>query len=392
MQVTIPPATIPSWQCLFSGLTPEQLGFFSWHHPKKGLLNSYIWRDNSIFSQINKRSFIMNVPGTYPSWKVNGEMIAGMMSPKISCFPPELNFILGKNWIINGKSVKESFKAFHLKSKLFLRKLEEDFDFMVYVIKIPDNATHTSKTDHLTTLKMIYRSYVEIDKFLGEILRSNKVKNLVIFSDHGLKHFKYEFYLKRWLEKKRLLFLNNLQGQILSNILLKLYDYFRFLDISSPIKKYINSYIKNKKMKKPKKKGTPQPNLGNKTRIQGFTANVGAIFLNDKDKKKKDKIILSLQNDLTFKKVIPYDIEGFPDLFIILDDKYLFGKESSLYLKRKRDTYKHHEIGMFLAYGTDIKAGRSDNISYLDVAPTILRLLNVIKPEYMKGKALPIFN
>ena len=71
LKVTIPPITIPSWPCIFSGLTPKQLGFYYFTHPEKGLFNSSFWRDMSIFSQIRDRSFILNVPGTYPAWKIN---------------------------------------------------------------------------------------------------------------------------------------------------------------------------------------------------------------------------------------------------------------------------------------------------------------------------------
>ncbi|MFX1269290.1 MAG: alkaline phosphatase family protein, partial [Promethearchaeota archaeon] len=80
LKVTIPPVTIPSWPCLFSGLTPEQLGYYFFDHPKKGLFSSKQWQDQSIFSIPKIRQFVLNVPGTYPAWKINGEMITGMMS------------------------------------------------------------------------------------------------------------------------------------------------------------------------------------------------------------------------------------------------------------------------------------------------------------------------
>lgn len=92
LRVTIPPVTIPSWSCLFSGITPYQLGYYWFTHPKKGLFNSYVWRKKSIFSHSQLKSFILNVPGTYPGWKINGEMITGMLSPVISCYPKELKF------------------------------------------------------------------------------------------------------------------------------------------------------------------------------------------------------------------------------------------------------------------------------------------------------------
>ena len=109
--------------CIFSGMKPEQLGFNFFSHPKKGFFNSNWWRNFSIFSLTNLKSFILNVPGTYPAWKINGEMIAGMMSPSFSSYPPELKLGLEKNWIISGKTVMEVFKAFELKKNLFLKNV-----------------------------------------------------------------------------------------------------------------------------------------------------------------------------------------------------------------------------------------------------------------------------
>ena len=107
LQVTIPPATIPSWACSFSGLTPEQLGFYYFASPSLGLFSSHSWRDLSVFSLLNERMFVMNVPGSYPVWKISGEMIGGMMSPKLNTYPPELKFGLPKDYVISGKNIKD---------------------------------------------------------------------------------------------------------------------------------------------------------------------------------------------------------------------------------------------------------------------------------------------
>ena len=42
LNVTIPPITVPSWPCLFSGLTPSQLGYNYFSVPGKGLFNTLI--------------------------------------------------------------------------------------------------------------------------------------------------------------------------------------------------------------------------------------------------------------------------------------------------------------------------------------------------------------
>ncbi|MHA1755123.1 MAG: alkaline phosphatase family protein, partial [Promethearchaeota archaeon] len=238
LKVPIPPVTIPSWPCLFSGLTPEQLGFYYFTHPKKGLFNSNFWKDFSIFSLLKKKIFVLNVPGTYPAWPITGEMITGMLSPSISCYPPELKVILKNNWIIDGENVEESFEAFEKKSKFFLKKIEEDFDLMVYVIRIPDNITHRAHVRKERIFNLILKSYIKIDKFLGELLKNENIENIFLFSDHGLRFYGRGFYIRRWLEKKGLLYINEPKGKKIISILLKLYDFIRDFINSSVVRNF----------------------------------------------------------------------------------------------------------------------------------------------------------
>ncbi|MFW9882211.1 MAG: hypothetical protein ACFFG0_54810, partial [Candidatus Thorarchaeota archaeon] len=93
------------------------------------------------------------------------------------------------------------------------------------------------------------------------------------------------------------------------------------------------------------------------TTVLNFFGNTGGIFLKDTDKKKKKLIKVSLEKDKKVKEVIFVEKEGFPDLFIILKDKYLFNHESSLFVSRGRNSINHSEYGLFIAYGKDITKG-----------------------------------
>jgi len=388
LQVTIPPSTVPSWPCLFSGLTPEKLGYYFFDHPNKGLFNSYVWRDKSIFSIIKKKSFILNVPGTYPAWKINGEMITGILSPKFSSFPPELKFFLSNHWIIEGKNIPEIFKAFEIKKKLFLQKLKEDFEFLVLVIRLPDSISHHSAMDRRYLTNYIHLGYKKIDDFLGEILKLRNFDNLIIFSDHGLKYYDYEFSIRRWLEKKGLIFINNMDKGKIFTIFAKLYDIFRpFIKIN---------YQKYFKIKKTILKDVIEDTISTRkdkdnTRAISFGSNVGALFLCGKDKIKKEKIKKVLEKDKRIKFVKKSNIDGFPDLFIVLNDKYYFNHQSSLFITRGRNTIAHSELGLFIAYGKNIMQGKKKLVNYIDIAPTILKLFNIKKKKYMEGEPLNIF-
>ena len=87
-----------------------------------------MWREKSIFSITDLRIFALNVPGTFPAWEINGQMITGILSPSFSSFPKELEQTYNKNWIIEGRTLSEIFKAFEVKKNLLLKKIEENFD------------------------------------------------------------------------------------------------------------------------------------------------------------------------------------------------------------------------------------------------------------------------
>ncbi|MFX0178498.1 MAG: alkaline phosphatase family protein, partial [Candidatus Hodarchaeota archaeon] len=388
LKVTIPPVTIPSWPCLFSGLNPEQLGYYFFDHPRKGLFSSKEWQKESLFSIPKLKHFVLNVPGTYPAWKINGEMITGMMSPKISCFPSELRILIRNDWIIDGETVSDIFKAFEMKKRLFLRKLKEDFNLLSYVIRVPDVLSHHTHLGTDIVKSYISLGYKKIDDFLGEILENNSFDNLFIFSDHGLKFYGYEFNLRRWLEKNNILYINKSRGRKLFTLITKIYDYFRpFVKID--YKKY--HFLKKSILKNVIDDSISIQDKVNETSVVNFLSNVGGLFLKGIDKSKNKIIIESLKMDRRVQKVKSMDIEGFPDMFIILKDKYIFNHQSSLFVTRRRNSINHSQFGLFIAYGKNIKQVNLKSVYYKDVAPTILKLFKTEKLTHMTGKPLEIF-
>lgn len=388
LKVSIPPVTIPSWPCLFSGMTPEQLGYYWFDHPQKGLFNSIKWRDFSIFSNLDLKIFALNVPGTYPAWKINGEMISGMLSPAISCFPPELKFFIKKDWIIDGKNPNDIFKAFEIKNRLFLAKLKENFNLLVYVIRVPDGLTHTTHLSSEEVFNYINLGYKNIDKFLGDVLNSKIFDNILIFSDHGIKIYRHEFNMRRWLEKKGLLFINQSKANKIYSIIAKIFDIFRpFIRIDYRKYNLLKKSILSKIVKEP----SSTQEKKNETRVLHFYGNVGGLYLKSEDKFKKEKIKRELEKDKKIKEVLSYELEGFPDLFIVLNEKYIFNHNSSYFVIRGRNSINHSQYGFFIAYGKDIKKGKSEIVNYDEIAPTILKLYGIHKKNHMMRDSLDIF-
>jgi predicted AlkP superfamily phosphohydrolase/phosphomutase len=354
------------------------------------LFNSSVWKDRSIFTLQNVKYFVLNVPGTYPAWKINGEMIAGMMSPSLSCYPPELTFFLNKNWIISGKSIQKIFKAFSIKKNLFIRKLTDPYDLFVYVIRLPDSLSHRAKANRNLLTKYMKIAYKKIDDLIGQILKDPAVENLIIISDHGLKYYEQGFCIKRWLEKKNLLFLNENKEEKLNNLFQNYYRMVKPYFKNFPFKKYIRKNFKPKEKTQEiiKRKSTK---IINKTRVQRLVGNVGGLFLSEKDKIKKEKIQEALKKDKDIVDSIKNELRGFPDFFIILKEKYVFITKPSFSVKIKRfNKINHAKSGLFIAYGRNVIEGYNEQVDYVNIAPTILRLLNIEQPIHMSGKALNI--
>lgn len=387
---TIPPVTIPSWPCLFSGMTPEQLGYCWFNNPLKGLFSSFKWQQRSLFSRESMKSFILNVPGTYPAWQINGEMITGMMSPSISTYPPELTSRLPKEWIINGKSIPEVFKAFDMKKQIFLERLKEDYNLLVYVIRVPDSISHHTHLDRNHISNYLEIGYKKIDEFLGEVMNSSNFDNLFIFSDHGLKFYNHEFYINNWLERKGLVKINKSTKQKIFSLIAKVYDYFRPI-----IKIDYRAYVKAKKrvkelLNKDILKSSRLDKGENASQAIAFSSNVGGLFLHNDDKMKKQAIVKMLHKERRIADVQTSEVQGFPDIFIILNEKYIFNHHSSLFTVRKCNSINHSSRGFFMAFGKNIKNGKMESINYRNVAPTILKLFSLRIPNYMTGKALDI--
>ncbi|MGB5910237.1 MAG: hypothetical protein WBH31_03475, partial [Promethearchaeia archaeon] len=127
------------------------------------------------------------------------------------------------------------------------------------------------------------------------------------------------------------------------------------------------------------------------SKVMSLFGNVGAIFLNEKEKGKKEEIIKKLNKEKRVREVISLEIDGFPDIIVVLDYKYLFDHNPSMYVIRGRNTMSHTQNGFFIAYGNNIKKNYLQYVNYKDIAPTILKFFGINKLDYMHGIPLDIF-
>jgi predicted AlkP superfamily phosphohydrolase/phosphomutase len=389
LKVTTPPVTIPSFPCIFSGLTVEDLGYSTFVIPSRGIFSSEQWREKSVLSIKNIKTFSLNLPSTYPAWEINGEMITGMISPQLNskiCFPRNLFETLPKNWIIDGTNIDQTFKAFNMKKEYFFKQLKRDFDLLIYVIRIPDCVSHHPKMRLKDTNTAIEKGYIQIDSFLGEILKDSDFDNLFIVSDHGLKLYRYEFNIKRFLEKKGLIFQNTDKVSKILSVFIKLlgylnYNIFNTTYFHNKFKKFINKI----------KIFRSNPEIeSHSTKFVHFYSNYGGIFLSKEDKIKKELIRKVLIQNKCVNDVLIYNSSSLPDLIVILKEKFLYSVKSSFFIQNRFNSINHSDKGIFIAFGNNIIKGSAKETNYLNFIPTLLKLYNLKKPDHMKGNSLKI--
>lgn len=94
LESVIPPVTAPAWTSFMTGKNPDKHGIFDFlrfdHDDYKAKINNSrhirsktIWQ---LLSEHNRRLVILNLPYTYPTYEVNGVMVAGWDAPTNASF------------------------------------------------------------------------------------------------------------------------------------------------------------------------------------------------------------------------------------------------------------------------------------------------------------------
>jgi predicted AlkP superfamily phosphohydrolase/phosphomutase len=100
LESVVPPVTAPAWTSFMTGKNPNKHGIFDFTRFDP---NSYEWKINNsqhiqsktiwqILTEKKKRVVVLGLPYTYPTYKINGVMVAGWDAPTANSFtyPPEL--------------------------------------------------------------------------------------------------------------------------------------------------------------------------------------------------------------------------------------------------------------------------------------------------------------
>ena len=430
LKAPLPAESPVSWPVIFTGLNPGKTGLFGWHdysnpfrirlETSRKIVGKAIW---DILSAYGLKSIVVNVPMTYPPYRINGIMISGFPCPTNSlvAFPPSEEKKLRKYFpeykieptkitveyskIDEGLLLKEAINLTRTRTELCLHLMENyPWDFFFIVFTELDRVQHVFYEDDLQgshgRLLLYYLRF--LDNCLAKIISEVDEKTTVlILSDHGFEKVEKYIAINNLLEKigclKRPFKRIPLQDWFIFNLLRKMNISITY---QTALKILFRIPIVNSLRKQPFKLDE----------VKAYCPDLGYIYI--KEKRMINEIIeklYKLRDPETRKTVIrkiyrreelfsgPYQ-ENAPDLVVVPEEGYearsdgpsvIFPKD--LITPSKRGTHYGYasQLGIFVLYPP--LHGINQNIDVIkaeDVCPTILSLFNLPIPSYLDGTSL----
>jgi len=411
-----PPITVPAWAVMTTGRSPEELGVFGFRerigtsYTDISLVSSQsiklpgIW---DYLGQAGRRSCLFGVPPGYPAKSINGALVGCHLTPdhtspytnppelkkelesSAGAYIPDVNFRIEDRARVLNDLIEMTDQHAKMQRHLFSK---ERWDFFMSVEIGTDRVHHAFwkfsdphhplHTEDVVFSKAISEYYKLIDGQLHELLSMiDDDTLLMILSDHGAKAMQGAFCLNEWLIKEGYLVLKKSPSHIVrleeANV-----DWAR-------------------------------------TIAWGWGGYYARLFLNVKGREaqgcvaphEKDKVREKLLRDLNAVQtpdgeplgitvINPANTDGATDLMLYFGDLSWRSAgtigHGKIFLDRNDtgpDDAVHSKSGVFLLYDPKHTWGtRLDNgLDLIDVAPTILNLMDIPRVDGLKGKALDLY-
>ena len=414
-----PPITIPAWIVMVTGVNPGKLGLYGFRHRKDysyteiTLPTSLSVRNKRVWDYIGEAGMkvcLIGVPPTYPPRKVNGWLISCLMTPDTKrqyTYPPELKreiedlvgeYIIDVPFRREDREgvLKEIYEMTKRRFKVIKHLLvEKPWNFFMFVEIGLDRIQHAfwkyfDKEHHLyepgSKFKDVIKNYyIYLDEKIGEILSLiDEETAVMVVSDHGAKRMKGAFCVNEWLIRE---------------------GYLKLKEKVNEVKRLEEVEVD-----------------WSKTIAWGWGGYYARIFLNVKNRERNgvvdpedyekvrtelaEKIVKirgpngELWKNRVYKPEDLYPVcnGNPPDLIVYFDDLCWRSAgtigHGTLYLPENDlgpDDAVHDYDGIFIFYDPKRKIGRKIDVNILDIAPTILKSLNLPIPSQMEGKVAEVF-
>ncbi len=418
MRSSDPPITVPAWTSMLSSQNPGCLGFYGFRNRKPGDYEG-MWIATSaavraprlwdILSSQGQRCAVLNVPQTYPVAPLNGVLVSSFLTPGIDSeytYPPGLKHDLDRatggymidcdNFRTNDKT-KLLEQIYQMTDKRFAAAKyllqRENWDFFMMVYMGPDRLQHGfwkycdpqhRKFEPGNPFQSALLDYYKhLDQQLGELadIAGDDAAVLVV-SDHGAKRMEGSFNVNDWLRDEGFLTLNQpLEG--ITDFSTDLVDWPQ--TTAWAWGGYYSRIFLNVAGREPQ--GTITPNEYESVR-DDLIRRLGQIT-DDRGRIMNTK---ALRPQELFTG--PY-VDEAPDLLVYFDDLYWragqhIGNDSlySFDTEIGPDDAVHDYDGIFVLSLPGEQRGEKMRLQLMDVAPTVLKLLNVEIPANFEGTSV----
>jgi predicted AlkP superfamily phosphohydrolase/phosphomutase len=434
------PVSPCAWTSIATGKNPGKTGIFGFII-KRGYeeipVNTHHLKDDCIWDILSgqdKKVIVGNIPSTYPPYAVNGIMISGMMAPlgvDNRTYPGELFQELLREVGYAGGRMTPSFKKKqeteaegflvlnHSEVSLFdyLRKAH-DWDFMMFNFQSTDGVQHQLGPMNETLIEMLKT----IDQALTRVLAQEKDISIFIISDHGQERREARFRVNQWLINEGYLSLRtkNLSSSmaILRRLLIdrqKIKAVARKLLPQRVFTHLMTEFADRARGLVPRKSLTL--NEINWAETKAYAMDSGTIFINLKGREPEGIVAPgddyeNLREEI-LKKLTEVEWKGekcFRRDSVFRGEDVWWGSSSNdqpdlvFWDARVNPTnwsadgevFKklpgggHSLEGVVMAYGPDIRRG-TISADVMDIAPTVLHLMDVPIPADIDGRVMDIF-
>lgn len=442
---TIPPVSPVAIPSLLTGRNPGKHGMFGFGYLENGFFRPYtsanlagetLW---DILAHANKRVILLNVPWTFPAFKVNGIMISGPPLPrnKAESYPAEIVSILeskiGRYYPdLSFRNLESDYEGSDEDSfleeayRVTRRRAEAmyylmgnyEWDLFFAVFTTLDRMQHVffGYFDERSPLfdaekrKILIEYYKEIDNMLGETISLiDENTFLMIVSDHGFS------FLNKHVGMNNMLVQGGFAKETSNLNLLTTERILGFLERIGlgHLRRVLSLKIVNKAR-------TVFPTRIDYSRSEFYSLTAGTIAMNKnriadektrealkerlisflysvKDPKNGERIVEKVYNKTEIYR--GNRTSDAPDLIAIFKNGYephIWRKEVlepvNLIMHKTVKTGTHQSFssrkGIFIVSGPDITKGSGIKANLVDIAPTILHVLDVPISPAMDGKVL----
>jgi predicted AlkP superfamily phosphohydrolase/phosphomutase len=414
----IPPITVPAWSCMMSSRTPGDLGVYGFRNRSDHSYDGLYIADGSAIKEPRlwdyatrqgKSSIVLSVPGTYPPRPLNGVMVTCFLTPSLEqqhTYPPplrrEVERVVGEylfdctNFRTDDKAnlLEQIYTMTDRRFKLadhFLRTKPWDLFAMVEigVDRIhhgfwkdldPEHRRHDPNGPYVEAIR---EYYVHVDKLIAQLLEHAGEDTVVfVVSDHGAKRMDGGIRVNEWLRREGLL-----ATKEQPNGVCKLSDVG--VDWSGTVAwgegGYYSRIFMNVRGREPE--GIVDP--ADYERVRDDLARRLEAIPDENGNPIGTKVFKPEETYPEVQGVAPDLIVHFGDLLwrsigTIGGDEGIHTFENDT----GPDDANHAQQGLLIMAGPGIEPGEREGMHLLDVAPTVLSLLELPVPASMRGASL----